>query len=299
MRDRDTAMRALLTLAIACTVLGMLQLSGVAQSAIESKGEVIRAAVFGFHPNHLGRIIILGLLALIGPLYFGTRKSTRMLILTSVSIVMLAAVLLQTGSRGAILALGLALLTFALRKGTLKKKVINVGGLVVLLGILALAAFQSDVMRSRFEETLETGDLARRELIYPTAWQMFKERPLVGWGPVTSIYELGMRLGHPEEEVKNPHNLILYGVVTSGVLGSLPLFVGIGLCMLAAWRSRNGPHGVLPLAMVIAVLAVNMSGVWLFNKLHWVVMAYALASVFHQSSTELSRSDSSRDVIYL
>jgi O-antigen ligase len=301
MRDRDTALRTLLTLGIACTLLGMLQLSGIAQSSIEpkAKGAVVRAAVFGFHPNHLGRIIVLGMLALIGPLYFARRKTTSIWILVSACIAILAAVLLQTGSRGAILAFGLSLLTFAFRRGSFKKKVINVGGLVILLGILAFAAFESDVMRSRFEETIETGDLARREKIYPTALEMFKERPLIGWGPVTSIYELGMRLGHPEEDVKNPHNLILYGVVTSGVLGSLPLFVGLGLCVFTAWRTRNGPHGVLPLAMVIAVLAVNMSGVWLFNKLHWVVMAYALASVYYQPATEPTPAETAGDVVYL
>ena len=171
-------------------------------------------------------------------------------------------------------------MTFALKKGSLKKKIVNVLGLTLLLGVLGVAVLESDVMRARFEETIEEGDLARRELIYPTAFQMFTEKPLLGWGPVTSVYELGMRLGHPEEEIKNPHNLILYGVVTSGLIGSFPLFLGIGLAAFSAWRARNRAHGMLPLAMVIAVLVVNMSGVWLFNKMHWLVMAYAMASAY-------------------
>lgn len=286
MRDRETALRGLLALAIACSLLGVMQLSGMAHSTIEAKGSVVRAAAFGLHPNHLARIIVLGMLALVGTLYARQQRSTRLVLIISSCLVMLAAVLLDTGSRGAILALGLALLTFAFRKGSLKKKTLNILGLLLLLGILAFAAFQSDVMRSRFEETIEDGDLARRELIYPTAWGMFKERPLLGWGPVTSVYELGMRLGHPEEEVKNPHNLILYGIVTSGLLGSFPLFLGIGLAVGAAWKARSGPHGMLPLAMVIAVLAANMSGVWLFNKLHWLVMAYAVASLYYKPVTD-------------
>lgn len=289
MRDRDTALRGLLALALACSFLGVLQLSGFAHSAIEAKGSVVRAAAFGLHPNHLARIIVLGMLALLGTLY-ARKRSTKVVLLISSCLVMLAAVLLQTGSRGAILSLGLALVVYALRKGSLKKKTMNILGLVLLLGILAFAAFQSDVMRSRFEETIEDGDLARREFIYPTAWGMFKERPLLGWGPVTSVYELGMRLGHPEEEIKNPHNLILYGIVTSGLLGSFPLFLGIGLAIRAAWRSRNGPHGMLPLTMVIAVLAANMSGVWLFNKLHWLIMAYALASIYYQPDKKAEQS---------
>jgi len=281
MRDSTTAERALLTLAIACSFLAVLQLGGVAHSAIDAKGSVQRAAAFGFHPNHLARILILGMLALVGVLYSRRQNLTRPLLIFGPFLIVLAAVLIQTGSRGAILALGLALLTFALRKGSLGKKAVNIFGLLFLLGLLALAAFQSDVMRTRFEETIEDGDMARRELIYPTAWAMFKEKPLLGWGPVTSVYELGNRLGHPEEEIKNPHNLILYGVVTSGLLGSFPLFLGIGLAAFAAWKARHSSHGMLPLAMVIAVLVVNMSGVWLFNKLHWIVMAYALAAAYY------------------
>ncbi len=281
MRDAATAEKALLTLALACSVLSLLQLLGVAHSAVDPKATIQRAAAFGFHPNHLARILVLGMLALVGVLYSRRQNLTRPLLIAGPFLVVLAAVLIQTGSRGAILALGLALLVFALRKGSLGKRAINMAGLLLLLGLLTLAAFSSDIMRSRFEETIEDGDLARRELIYPTAWEMFKEKPLLGWGPVSSMYELGMRLGHPEEQTKNPHNLILYGLVTSGVIGSFPLFLGIGLAAFAAWKARNGAHGMLPLAMVIAVLAANMSGVWLFNKLHWLVMAYALAAAYY------------------
>lgn len=281
MRDSQVAERALLTLAIACTVLSLLQVLGIANSALPEKGEAARAAALGFHPNHLARILILGLLAYIGFLYNRRKQLTRPLLLCAPFIIVVTAVLIQTGSRGALLALGGALMIFALRKSSLKVKVLNTIGLLTLIGLLALAAFNSEIMRSRFEETIEEGDLARRELIYPTAVQMIKERPLLGWGPVTSVYELGMRLGHPEEETKNPHNLILYGLVTSGFLGSLPLFIGIILCVATAWKGRNGPHGILPLAMIVAVLAANMSGVWLFNKLHWLVMAYAVASSYY------------------
>jgi O-antigen ligase len=294
MRDRATAERALLTLAIACTVLALLQLLGIANSTADPNDTSARAAALGFHPNHLARILVLGMLAIIGLLYARRQKLARPLLIAAPLLIVLAAVLLQTGSRGAILALGAALLTFAFRRGSLKQTVFNICGLLLLLGLLTLAATNSEVTRSRFEDTITEGDLARRELIYPTAWQMIKEKPLLGWGPVTSVYELGTRLGHPEEQTKNPHNLILYGLMTSGILGSLPLFVGTALAAFAAWKSRHGPHGLLPLAMVVAVLAANMSGVWLFNKLHWLVLAYALASLHYPPLMRHARSRISR-----
>src|SRR5207244_13447285 len=51
-----------------------------------------------------------------------------------------------------------------------------------------------------------------------------------------------------------------------------------GFCLRAAWQARRGSQGVLPLAMIVTVLMANMSGLWLYKKLNWIVLAYALAS---------------------
>jgi len=278
LRDKRLAEKALLTLALGCALLAILQVTGVASSPVDAESAVVRSTAFGFHPNNLARILTLGLLAMIGLMYGRGQSLLRPIIIGWTFTLLIGVALVQTGSRGGLLALGMGLMTFILRGGTFWAKVLNAVAVLVVLGLLVLAALQSDVMRARFEETLEEGDLARRELIYPTAWQMFKEKPLIGWGSVTSSYELGMRLGHPEEETKNPHNLVLYGLVSTGLIGALPLFVGIALAAFSAWKARHGSHGILPLAMIVAVLVANMSGLWLFNKLHWLVMAYALAS---------------------
>jgi O-antigen ligase len=284
LRHRRTAERALLIFGVGCVALAFLQITGVASRVVDTESAVIRVTALGFHPNNLARILMLGLLAMIGLTFGRSRSLLRPIFVTWPFIVLIGAALIQTGSRGGLLALAAGIMTLVLRSGTFGMKVLNATILVFMLGFFFWAALQSDIMRARFEETLEEGDLARRELIYPTAWQMFLEKPLLGWGPITSTFELGMRLGHPEEETKNPHNLILFGFVSTGLLGSLPLFVGIALAVLSAWKTRHGPHGILPLAMIVAVLVANMSGLWLFNKLHWLVMAYALSSIYHTVS---------------
>jgi O-antigen ligase len=281
MRDSKTAERALLVFAAGCVVLAVLQITGVAARGVEAdRAAIVRVTAFGFHPNNLARILMLGLLAILGVAMAKAKGLTRPLLLTSPLVILLCVALVQTGSRGGLLALGAGVMTLVLRRGTLVMKILNGAGLLLLLGVFLFAAMQSDIMRSRFEETLEDGDLARRDLIYPTAFQMFQEKPWLGWGPINSTFELGMRLGHPEEETKNPHNIILYGLVSTGIFGTIPLIVGIGFASSNAWRTRNGPHGILPLALVVSVLIANMSGLWLFNKLHWLVMAYAMATIY-------------------
>lgn len=278
MLDRKVAERALLALAAACALLALLQVTGVASRATDVGARVERVTAFGFHPNNLARILTLGLLALVGLAYGRARSFFRPVFLAWVPACLIGVALVQTGSRGGLLALGVGLATLVLRGGGLKSKLMNAAGVLAVASFFALASMQSEIMRQRFERTVEEGDLARREQIYPAAWAMFVEKPLAGWGPTASTYELGSRLGHPEEDSKNPHNLLLYALVSSGVAGALPLFAGVGLAAWAAWRSRRGAHGVLPLALAAAVLVANMSGLWLFNKLHWLVMAYALAS---------------------
>ncbi|MGI9108042.1 MAG: O-antigen ligase family protein [Pyrinomonadaceae bacterium] len=281
MLDRRVAERALLGLAAACVMLALLQVTGVASRATDVGARVERVTAFGFHPNNLARILTLGLLALVGLAYGSGKSFFRPVFLSWPMVVLIGVVLIQTGSRGALLALGVGLTTFILRGGSSGSKLVNALGVLLIVVFFALAATQSEIMRQRFERTVEEGDLARREQIYPSAWGMFWEKPLTGWGPNGSSNELGTRLGHPEEETKNPHNLILYALVSSGVVGALPLFAGIALATRAAWKSRRGATGVLPLALVSAVLVSNMSGLWLFNKLHWLVMAYALASTHY------------------
>jgi O-antigen ligase len=289
MRDRRVAERALLALAAACVLLALLQVTGVASRATDVGARVERVTAFGFHPNNLARILTLGLLALVGLAYGRGRSFFQPVFLSWPAAALVGVALIQTGSRGGLLALGVGLTTLVLRGGSLKVKLLNGAGVLVVAGFFALASTQSEVMRQRFERTVEEGDLARREQIYPAAWAMFVEKPLAGWGPAASTYELGSRLGHPEEESKNPHNLLLYALVSTGLAGALPLLAGLALAVAAAWRSREGAHGVLPLAFVAAVLVANMSGLWLFNKLHWLAMAYALASAHYATTREFRR----------
>jgi O-antigen ligase len=272
MHSERIATTALLMLAASCTLLAFLLLTGIAG------GGHTRLTAFGLHPNDVARILSLGLLSLIG-LSYGLNKgllSHRVLVWPAFALLGIAVVL--TGSRGGLLALGAGLLTFVLTGGTTWTKIRN--GFVVFLGIgfFVWVSTQSELTRDRFDRALETGEVARREQIYPMAWQMFKEKPLLGWGTVTSSYELGSRLAHREEFSKNPHNLILAILTNTGLLGAIPMFAGIWLTVRAAWKARRGTQGILPLAMLVAVLVANMSGVWLFNKLHWLVVAYALAS---------------------
>jgi len=278
MKSEKVARTAILVFAVSCTVLAILQITGVSETTTNYEETIQRTTSFGFHPNNLARILSLALLVLVGLAYGGVKNPIRSKWLVWLLFAVIGFAVIETGSRGGLLAFVAGLSFIVLRKGSIKTKMRNALVLVLGAALLSFIAFESELFRSRFDRAVEEGDLARREQIYPTAWEMFLERPLIGWGGKGSEFELGARLAHEDEISKNPHNLILYILVATGLLGSLPMLAGILLAGFAAWRARNGPRGVIPISLFAAVIVANMSGLWLHNKLHWFVMAYALSS---------------------
>lgn len=279
MLREEVARGALRTYAVACVALCLLQVAGVA-SMVQHEGiEAERITAFGFHPNTIARILGMGLLILFG-LTFG-RSRSRATVWVWAAFLLIAFSIVRTGSRGGLLAFAAGFLILSFQGRTLFQKARNFGMVLAGIAVVAALSLASDTTRSRFETTMETGSLTRRELIYPAAWQMFLERPFLGWGPVTNTWELGDRLNHPEEPRKDTHNMVLYVLTAAGVVGALPFLLGLALWLRAAWQARSGPAGILPLALTVFMLVANTSATGLYQKLMWFVLAYVVASCRH------------------
>ncbi len=279
MRDEQAARGALLSLVASCAVMSVLNGLGLTTTTEATMSKLGRLTAYGMDSNQLGGMLALGLVTLVGVVGGFKRDWIRPRFLIWPVAALLAITLVQTGSRGALLALGAGLFVLTLRKGTVISRLRNV--LVVLLGLgfFFWIAYQSEMVQHRFAVTLEAGNMSAREEIYPTAWQMFMEKPVIGWGPVTNTMELGNRVGlFGHEERIDAHNLILYVLTATGIIGAIPFFAGVWLCLRAAWKARGGAHGILPLAMTVTLLISDMSVSGLNWKQHWLVLAYALAS---------------------
>jgi O-antigen ligase len=278
MRSPRVARETLFALVAGCALLMVLQLTGMKSTTADALKDLERSTALGENPNTVSAILALGLLALLG-LVYGPGKSVlqhRWLVLPVLGLMGIA--IIQTGSRGGIVALatGLALL---LAGGTGPSRARNLAVVALGIGFLACASYLTEATRVRFQAALEGGDLAKREQTYPTALQMALERPLLGWGPSNNNWELGVRIGQPREHLwKDPHNLILHALTATGLAGTIPLLLGLWLCVKAAWRARASAHGALPLALLGTLLVINLKGPWLQCKLHWLLLAYALAA---------------------
>jgi O-antigen ligase len=289
MRYERIMKTALVTLVISCSAISAMQLLGIATTRWDDYDVGSRISVLGQNPNNMANNISLGLAALMG-FAFGRNKALfRAKYMAAPLAVIMVCAIFDTGSRGALLAFGIGFAAFTIRGKTLWAKAKSLIIVLVVLGGLVWAILQTPSLASRYKKSIYESNMAGREAIFPAAWSMFKDNPFIGWGPIDNMYELGRRV----QILKGPylhkgladsqgavdtHNMFLSAMTSIGLFGSVPLFICIILCMLAAWRARRGSQGALPLVMVITVILINMSGNWTASKLDWLMMAYAIAS---------------------
>lgn len=284
-RDPRVVRGALIALVVAAAARALLQLTGVAANVVEATSAAPRLSAFGQNADKAAVIMGAGLLALLGLMQSrdGNGRPARRrrggrapLVWTAAAA--LGAAIVQTGSRGGILALAIAVLALLAAAEPLPRRARRIGVVVAALGLLAALTWTIDSTRKRFEATIERGAMAGRENIYPELLAMATLKPVAGWGPIENKYELGERLKAPERfRRRDAHNLWLEAVTAAGLLALLPLLVGHAACARAAWAAcRRGD--ALPLALLALVFAANMSNNWIVGKLDWVVLALALAA---------------------
>ncbi|HEX7338117.1 MAG TPA: O-antigen ligase family protein [Gemmatimonadales bacterium] len=278
MLDRQVAWRALVTLTAACTVRAALPFVGLGRTSdvVWTGGE--RVSALGQNANSAAMILAAGLVALIGLSLMRRRKSAAYFGVTGVVATLMGLAILETGSRGGLVALIGGVMVFALAAHTWQQRLRNGGIALSAVTLLSLAVLQVPMMKNRLVDSVAHGNLAGREQLYPALWTMFLEQPVLGWGPIANTYELALRVGQRDRPRRASHNIVLELLTSTGLAGAIPFLVGVGLAARSAWRARHGEHGVLPLALLATLLLANMSGDWLASKLLWFTLAYAFAS---------------------
>ena len=275
-RVGTTALWCFVYSALARSVLPMIGI-GRTSYVVWTGGE--RMTAFGQNANFSAILLSGGLVTLLG-LTYGRRGTSRVMRLAAWPIgAFIGAAIIETGSRGGLLALGAGLLGLIFTAGgNLKVRVRNGLVTVLAIGLLTYAAFTATVMRNRLEATAETGTLAGREQLWPSLVDMFLEKPLLGWGPINNQYEVAARTTDMAREHRDAHNLLLELLTAEGLAGAVPFLIGVGLCVVGAWRGRTSPYGIVPLALVALFLVANISTNLAAYKPFWWVLALALAS---------------------
>jgi O-antigen ligase len=269
-RDQRTTRRCLWGFSLSSLVVAGLLLVGVATTEMAG-----RESVFGENANIVGELLALGAVTLIGMVYgkTGAGRVAKLVVVGGVPIIAIA--IAKTGSRVALVAMCAGLMMLVGSRGSVRVRIRNTVIVLLALAVSFWVTLSFGTAAQRWRSTFEEGNMSGRVTIYLAASEMVKEKPLFGWGPLTNQYELGYRLKLPRRDT---HNLYLWLLTEAGLVGALPFFVGLGLCIRAGWRGRKSARGLLPLALLATILTVNLSGTHYDLKWFWIVLALALAS---------------------
>ena len=158
----------------------------------------------------------------------------RRLVLIPASLSTIA--LLASFSRGALVALFVALLVIGWRFGWRRQMSLVVGA-GILGGLLILLA------GGRMLSAFEGGSVTLRGEIWSAALRMIRDRPIIGFGPDMFYYAYNPRYveptGWPERFTSHAHNLLLDVWIRLSIIGAV----------LAAWAVWSVGHATLKVAV--------------------------------------------------
>ena len=278
MKNSEVGRGAIITLTIALILEALFTYFGIGLTVIE--GIIYkRYSAFEQDPNGQGYLYVLGLYCL---LFFNYKprnlSSLTFNILKAVPIALLTLQLINTGSRGALLAYGLTGLVVVMASGSMKRRIKLMAGIGIIFSLALVMLFNLENARARWDMTLETKSMAGRDIIMLESIHMIGEKPIFGWGAYTNFEVLANRL-RVNSSVRDTHNDILFALTATGFSGGLLFIIGLFLCFRDAWRARRGKWRSLPLALVISTLLVGSSITIHKRKQFWIVMSVAVASV--------------------
>ncbi|OGL74084.1 hypothetical protein A3E39_00635 [Candidatus Uhrbacteria bacterium RIFCSPHIGHO2_12_FULL_60_25] len=268
--------------------------SGV--SVVEHGLYRVLRAYGGFpHPNILGGWLAVGLTLLPG-LARRSRSNPETLGLAACA-VLFATALVLTFSRGAWIAaiVGLILAAWSVVRTSHADQDRQATWLVLAATVVAVAAglaSQWDHVTARFTPTLrlERWSIEQRSYAVEEGWDAFLARPIVGWGPGSSLVAItttrqakfSSRLTVPPEP---PHYVPLVALIETGIAGVLAM-------AYLAWRllrpalGRDRWRTSLPLLSVLGLLMLTDHYLWTLWAGQALVMLVVAMLITHVSMSE-------------
>jgi len=226
-----------------------------------ARGPLLQAVANGVSLN------ILALLALHAYRRRSVRGAKMALLLASAPLAILATMTraVWLSFAGSIVALSFLSKCRALRRACIC--LVAVAGLG--LGVVMTSTELGGALGDRLEER---GPVDYRAAVYAGGWQMFLERPLMGWGFHQMPLELPRYVSAYQEKVLYPHNTYLELLVEHGVVG-LALYVWL---MWEIWRLGRG---AIPVGENDGFLDRQFHRMWpIFLGVYWVNAAMVVMS---------------------
>jgi O-antigen ligase len=240
-----------------------------------------RSTIFEQNANEIGEIYGHALVALVAlGLFRATRQALRFLVFPLA--VVIAIGLAKTGSRTGTLFAVLGILILLPQTRAFVPRIKRYVVILLLAAVFAGVVSQIPTVMKRFHTaTSEPATDESRVRMIPVLWEIFSRSPIIGTGPDKYQYELTRRampyLAEKQQTI-SAHNLALLLLAETGLIGFAIFYTGLGKAVISAWRARNGPCGMLPMAWLLPLSIGGLticSGI--FAPDFWLAIAYSVA----------------------
>jgi O-antigen ligase len=259
-------LKALFVFALSTFVLSILNLLGFAVSE-ELQG---RFSVFGINMNILGISACISLLVIISIVFENRLNLGKKRFLLLLLLPFLLGLMISTGSRVSFISFVLSIFIFlyynkylgSLKKGLL---VFIVATFFILFWIFFL---KNSTVVSRLFDSVDNGDLSSRDEIWFNLFEIISNNYIFGVG------KTGYALIAGES---SPHNVLIEVLCYSGIIGLSIFLVFFFRIVGNAYRRMRFENELLPLALIIPISGMIMSGQIFDQKIVWLIFAYIVS----------------------
>jgi O-antigen ligase len=281
---RNQGLKVLMVAIGLCAFLQIINLSLNTGLPVVWGSSDMRISAFGEDPNFIGAQYAVGILiAILSILEIVPSKRIFKFISLFVAGVCLLA-LIQTGSRSAVICCVIALLALLLNKQPAKKRIVIWLMSILLIGLLVALIISNEAFFQRLQDTIIYSDTSGRSVIYQASINLFLASPFFGYGPIRNVQILGLAFG---TEMNDTHNVFLWVLTASGLVGFIPFFFGYVMCFIRAFRARSGPDSIAPLALCGLAVIFSQTAGWQEEKLFWLLLAYGATAVVSSQKVKL------------
>jgi len=259
----------------------------VALSLVQVLPELLRehrpiAGFSAYNPNYFGTFLLVGLAATVSVTVFCVLRAWR--IAAAASAVVLFYAIVQTSSRGAVLAAVAIVGVASIRAG---KRIPRQIWLVAALGMTIVGAVSSPFLLRKFFDRGEIDPYNYgRTQIWRISLRIIAEHPILGVGP-GEFFHVSKRFNYPvegqvaryERHIGIAHSEYLQHVAESGIPAAFLLFSILGYLVSCAWKRANTVSAEQRYFQEAAILATVGVGAHALVDNCWTVPVMASAMV--------------------
>ena len=268
---------SLLIFSLTCLLLSIGVITGFINDAISiSNG---RVWLFGENPNSTSTRFVLSFLYFLYISLFSNVKNRKNKFFLF-GLPFLLILILESGSRGSLLSLLMGSVTMVFLsdlKRFLKLIIIIIGLFLMFFSAVYLNDDFSII--SRVQSSLD-GESAGRDILWKHALDIWQENPIIGVGENGYYYEI-FKL---QSEYKDPHNLLLYLLATSGVIGFISfLYFNFFLIRKCFYDLKNRYLFNFILYLITFLIFIKTGGV-LSYLIMWYIFSIILAKTNYEKN---------------